>query len=118
MHDLVVFHVFHQDIADVFSFYETNVISIFLKKDLLSICGFSTCTELKVGQYLTSQVEEVKNDGRMVQLSANLTTIAQTCAEPKQGWNLTTLLPGLLVKATIKEVKTVFLCYPLYVFCY
>lgn len=62
-----------------------------------------------MGQYLTSQVEEVKNDGRMVQLSANPTTIAQTCAEPKQGWNLTTLLPGLLVKATIKEVKTVFM---------
>uniref|UniRef100_A0A3Q4N724 Programmed cell death 11 n=1 Tax=Neolamprologus brichardi TaxID=32507 RepID=A0A3Q4N724_NEOBR len=55
---------------------------------------------LKVGQYLTSQVEEVKNDGRMVQLSANPTTTAQTCAEPKQGWNLTTLLPGLLVKVT------------------
>lgn len=71
-----------------------------------------------MGQYLTSQIEEVKNDGRVVQLSANLTTIAQTCAEPKQGWNLTTLLPGLLVKAAIKEVKTVFLCYPLYVFCY
>uniref|UniRef100_A0AAX7TKR6 Protein RRP5 homolog n=1 Tax=Astatotilapia calliptera TaxID=8154 RepID=A0AAX7TKR6_ASTCA len=58
---------------------------------------------LKVGQYLTSQVEEVKNDGRVVQLSANLTTIAQTCAEPKQGWNLTTLLPGLLVKAVTKH---------------
>uniref|UniRef100_A0AAX7SYM0 Protein RRP5 homolog n=1 Tax=Astatotilapia calliptera TaxID=8154 RepID=A0AAX7SYM0_ASTCA len=75
----------------------------FLSKESLKF-KHNNAQELKVGQYLTSQVEEVKNDGRVVQLSANLTTIAQTCAEPKQGWNLTTLLPGLLVKAAIKEV--------------
>lgn len=75
----------------------------FLSKESLKF-KHNNAQELKVGQYLTSQVEEVKNDGRVVQLSANLTTIAQTCAEPKQGWNLTTLLPGLLVKATVKEV--------------
>lgn len=65
------------------------------------------CPELKVGQYMTFQVEEVKNDGRVVQLCASPSTIAQACAEPKQGWNLTNLLPGLLVKASIKKVKTV-----------
>lgn len=62
--------------------------------------------ELKVGQYVTSQVEEVKNEGRVVRLSASPPTIAQACAEASQGWNLTNLLPGLLVKATIKKVDT------------
>ncbi|XP_031720539.1 protein RRP5 homolog isoform X1 [Anarrhichthys ocellatus] len=60
--------------------------------------------ELKVGQYLTSQVEEVKNEGRVVHLSVSPPTVAQACAESKQGWTLTNLLPGLLVKATIKKV--------------
>ncbi|KAG7486709.1 RRP5-like isoform X1 [Solea senegalensis] len=60
--------------------------------------------ELKVGQYLTCKVEEVKNEGRVVRLSASPSTFAQACAESEQGWNLTNLLPGLLVKATIKKV--------------
>lgn len=60
--------------------------------------------ELKVGQYVSSQMEEVKNDGRVVRLSVSPSTVAQACAESKQGWNLTNLLPGLLVKATIKKV--------------
>ncbi|KAF7663388.1 hypothetical protein LDENG_00211330 [Lucifuga dentata] len=60
--------------------------------------------ELKVGQYVTCQVEEVKNDGRVVRLSVSPSTIAQTCAESQHGWNLTNLLPGLMVKATIKKV--------------
>ncbi|KAK2815754.1 hypothetical protein Q5P01_026221 [Channa striata] len=60
--------------------------------------------ELKVGQYVTSQVEEVKNDGRVVRLSFSPQAIAQACADSEQGWNLTNLLPGLLVKATIKKV--------------
>ncbi|XP_034406694.1 protein RRP5 homolog isoform X2 [Cyclopterus lumpus] len=60
--------------------------------------------ELKVGQYLTSQVEEVKNDGRLARLSVSPPTAAQACAEAEQGWNLTNLMPGLLVKATIKKV--------------
>uniref|UniRef100_A0AAQ5YX76 Protein RRP5 homolog n=1 Tax=Amphiprion ocellaris TaxID=80972 RepID=A0AAQ5YX76_AMPOC len=59
---------------------------------------------LKVGQYVTCQVEDVKSDSRVVHLSVNPVTIAQACAETKQGWNLTNLLPGLLVKATIKKV--------------
>uniref|UniRef100_A0A7N8YQG1 Protein RRP5 homolog n=1 Tax=Mastacembelus armatus TaxID=205130 RepID=A0A7N8YQG1_9TELE len=62
--------------------------------------------ELKVGQFVISQVEEVKNDGRVVRLSVNPQTIAQACAEVEQGWNLTNLLPGLLVKSTIKKVTT------------
>lgn len=64
------------------------------------------CTELKVGQYVTSQVEKVKNDGRVVHLSVNPLTIAQAYAESAQGWTLTNLLPGLLVKATIKKVES------------
>uniref|UniRef100_A0A8C2WBX7 Protein RRP5 homolog n=1 Tax=Cyclopterus lumpus TaxID=8103 RepID=A0A8C2WBX7_CYCLU len=55
---------------------------------------------LKVGQYLTSQVEEVKNDGRLARLSVSPPTAAQACAEAEQGWNLTNLMPGLLVKVT------------------
>ncbi|XP_068178536.1 protein RRP5 homolog isoform X2 [Antennarius striatus] len=60
--------------------------------------------ELKVGQYLTPRVEEVKNDGRVVRLSSSPPTFAQACAASEQGWNLSNLLPGLLVKATIKKV--------------
>ncbi|XP_061578811.1 protein RRP5 homolog isoform X2 [Cololabis saira] len=60
--------------------------------------------ELKVGQYKTFQVEEVRNNGRMVQLSVNHPSVAQACAELSQGWNLTNLLPGLLVNATVKKV--------------
>lgn len=77
--------------------------------------GFCSCTyltyvcalmspELKVGQYVTAQVEEVKNEGRVVRLSDS----CQACAESTQGWNLTNLLPGLLVKATIKKVEATF----------
>ncbi|XP_034095029.1 protein RRP5 homolog [Gymnodraco acuticeps] len=58
--------------------------------------------ELKVGQNVTCGVDEVKNDGRIIRLS--LSTPTQACAESEQGWNLTNLLPGLLVKATIKKV--------------
>ncbi|XP_041840076.1 protein RRP5 homolog [Melanotaenia boesemani] len=60
--------------------------------------------DLKVGQLVTSLIEEVKNNGRVVHLSVNPSTTAQAYAEAKQGWNLINLLPGLLVKATIKKV--------------
>nr|XP_020498454.1 LOW QUALITY PROTEIN: protein RRP5 homolog [Labrus bergylta] len=70
-------------------------------KDVLDNSG-----ELRVGQYVTCQVEEVKNDGRVVRLSVSPPTVAQAWAESAQGWNLTNLLPGLLVKATIKKVTT------------
>uniref|UniRef100_A0A3B5LZ77 Protein RRP5 homolog n=1 Tax=Xiphophorus couchianus TaxID=32473 RepID=A0A3B5LZ77_9TELE len=56
--------------------------------------------KLKVGQYVTSRVEEVKNDGRVVWLAA----AARASADAKQGWTLTNLLPGLTVKATVKKV--------------
>ena len=67
------------------------------------------CPELKVGQYVTAQVEEVKNDGRVVRLSFSPPTVAQACAESQQGWNLINLLPGLQVKATIKKVEKAFI---------
>ncbi|XP_068606968.1 protein RRP5 homolog [Brachionichthys hirsutus] len=60
--------------------------------------------ELKVGQYLTPRVEEVKNNGRVVRLSSSPPTFALARAESEQGWNLTNLLPGLLVKAVIRKV--------------
>lgn len=63
------------------------------------------CLELKVGQYVTSALEEVKNEGRVVRLSVSRLNSGETCAQPGQGWNLTNLLPGLLVNATIKKVK-------------
>lgn len=58
---------------------------------------------------MASPVEEVKNEGRVVRFSATPLAAGQACAESKQGWNLTNLLPGLLVKATIKKVETAFI---------
>ncbi|XP_055770329.1 protein RRP5 homolog [Salvelinus fontinalis] len=60
--------------------------------------------ELKLGQYVTSLLEEVKNDGRVVRLSISPTAVAQAVADTEHGWTLTNLLPGLLVKAQIKKV--------------
>ncbi|CDQ85272.1 unnamed protein product [Oncorhynchus mykiss] len=60
--------------------------------------------ELKVGQYVTSLLEEVKNDGCVVRLSISPTAVAQAVADTAHGWTLTNLLPGLLVKAQIKKV--------------
>uniref|UniRef100_A0A8C7JCQ5 Protein RRP5 homolog n=1 Tax=Oncorhynchus kisutch TaxID=8019 RepID=A0A8C7JCQ5_ONCKI len=60
--------------------------------------------ELKVGQYVTSLLEEVKNDERVVRLSISPTAVAQAVADTAHGWTLTNLLPGLLVKAQIKKV--------------
>uniref|UniRef100_A0A8C7PZI9 Programmed cell death 11 n=1 Tax=Oncorhynchus mykiss TaxID=8022 RepID=A0A8C7PZI9_ONCMY len=59
---------------------------------------------LKVGQYVTSLLEEVKNDGHVVRLSTSPTAVAQAVADTAHGWTLTNLLPGLLVKAQIKKV--------------
>ncbi|KAJ8365798.1 hypothetical protein SKAU_G00146290 [Synaphobranchus kaupii] len=58
----------------------------------------------KVGQYLQCLLQEVKNEGRIARLSVNPAAIARACAETQQGWTLSNLLPGLLVKAEIKEV--------------
>ncbi|KAF4075156.1 hypothetical protein AMELA_G00231350 [Ameiurus melas] len=62
--------------------------------------------ELKVGQYMTVMLEEIKNEGQVVRLSANPTAVNQACAEKHHGWTLCNLLPGLLVKANIKKVTT------------
>lgn len=66
---------------------------------------FHLCSDLKVGQYVTSTVEAVKNEGRVVRLSVSQLNSSQACIRSTQGWNLTNLLPGLLVNATIKKVK-------------
>uniref|UniRef100_A0A3Q3BFM7 Programmed cell death 11 n=1 Tax=Kryptolebias marmoratus TaxID=37003 RepID=A0A3Q3BFM7_KRYMA len=50
----------------------------------------------EVGQYVTAQVEEVKNSGRVVRLVLN----PSVCADVKHGWNLTNLLPGLVLRVT------------------
>ncbi|XP_061625770.1 protein RRP5 homolog isoform X1 [Phyllopteryx taeniolatus] len=60
--------------------------------------------KLKVGQYVTCQIKEVKHDGRLLRLAVNPSAVGQACAESQQGWTLTNLLPGLLVKATVKKV--------------
>ncbi|KAL7852604.1 hypothetical protein SRHO_G00183890 [Serrasalmus rhombeus] len=60
--------------------------------------------DLKVGQYVTSLVTEVKNEGRVARLSRNHAAVSQACAETQHGWTLGNLAPGLLVKACIKKV--------------
>ncbi|KAJ8389813.1 hypothetical protein AAFF_G00112820 [Aldrovandia affinis] len=62
--------------------------------------------ELKVGQYMDCLLEEVKNEGRVVRLSGSTAAIAKACAETEHGWTLGNLLPGLFVKAQIKEVSS------------
>lgn len=62
-----------------------------------------------MGQYVACPVEEVKNEGRVVRFSDSPPTVSQACAESTHGWNLTNLLPGLLVKATIKKVEATFI---------
>ncbi|XP_019744636.1 protein RRP5 homolog isoform X2 [Hippocampus comes] len=64
----------------------------------------NSINELKVGQYLTCQIKEVKNDGRVLRLCAKSLAVGRALAESKQGWTLTNLLPGLLVKATVRKV--------------
>lgn len=77
-------------------------------KRVLKVSVFSMCAELKVGQYVISRVEEVKNAGRVVRLSTGPFSVAQACAGTQQGWNLTNLLPGLMIKATVKKVMMAF----------
>uniref|UniRef100_A0AAR2JIK4 Protein RRP5 homolog n=1 Tax=Pygocentrus nattereri TaxID=42514 RepID=A0AAR2JIK4_PYGNA len=64
--------------------------------------------DLKVGQYVTSLVTEVKNEGRVARLSRNHAAVSQACAETEHGWTLGNLAPGLLVKACIKKCSNVF----------
>ncbi|MGH0132943.1 UNVERIFIED_CONTAM: hypothetical protein FKN15_051161 [Acipenser sinensis] len=62
--------------------------------------------DLQVGRYLNCLVEEVKNEGRIVRLSVNPDAIAKALAEKEQGWTLSNLLPGLVVKAQIKKLTS------------
>uniref|UniRef100_A0A8C7HW95 Protein RRP5 homolog n=1 Tax=Oncorhynchus kisutch TaxID=8019 RepID=A0A8C7HW95_ONCKI len=68
-----------------------------------------TSSQLKVGQYVTSLLEEVKNDERVVRLSISPTAVAQAVADTAHGWTLTNLLPGLLVKVTLHGLILEFL---------
>ncbi|XP_051002694.1 protein RRP5 homolog [Acomys russatus] len=60
--------------------------------------------KLKVGQYLTCVVKEVKSNGGVVGLSIEQSEISSAIATEEQSWNLNTLLPGLLVKAQVQKV--------------
>ncbi|RXM27397.1 Protein RRP5-like [Acipenser ruthenus] len=62
--------------------------------------------DLQVGRYLNCLVEEVKNEGRIVRLSVSPDAIAKALAEKEQGWTLSNLLPGLVVKAQIKKLTS------------
>ncbi|KPP72797.1 protein RRP5-like, partial [Scleropages formosus] len=75
----------------------------FLAKPEANQCSAKQA-ELKVGQYVTCLLEEVKNNGRIVRVSMNPATVAQTFATAEHGWTLSSLLPGLLVNAEIKKV--------------
>ncbi|OXB82387.1 UNVERIFIED_CONTAM: hypothetical protein H355_009312, partial [Colinus virginianus] len=60
---------------------------------------------LKIGQSLNCVIEEVKNEGRVVRLSADRSKVAASIATEQQNWTLSNLLPGLLVKAQVQEVS-------------
>ncbi|XP_051982643.1 protein RRP5 homolog [Xyrauchen texanus] len=64
----------------------------------------SSKQDLKVGQYVLTLIEEVKNDGHVVRLSMNPQALSKAYVETEHGWTLDTLLPGLLVRARIKRV--------------
>ncbi|XP_063163179.1 protein RRP5 homolog isoform X1 [Candoia aspera] len=63
-------------------------------------------TELKIGQYLNCLIEEVKNGGRIIRISINQSEVASAIATEEQNWSLTSLLPGLVVKAQVQEVSS------------
>ncbi|NWR86069.1 RRP5 protein, partial [Furnarius figulus] len=72
--------------------------------------------DLKIGQNLNCVIVEVKNEGRVVHLSIDRSEVAASLATEKQNWSLSTLLPGLVVKARIQKVtpfglKLTFLSY-------
>ncbi|XP_056628224.1 protein RRP5 homolog [Triplophysa dalaica] len=64
----------------------------------------SSKQDLKVGQYVLSLIEEVKNEGRVVRLSLNPQAVNKSVAGTQQGWTLDSLLPGLLIRVQIKRV--------------
>uniref|UniRef100_A0A8C6W9K4 Protein RRP5 homolog n=1 Tax=Nannospalax galili TaxID=1026970 RepID=A0A8C6W9K4_NANGA len=61
--------------------------------------------KLKVGQYLTCLIEEVKSNGGVVVLSVGQSEISSAFATEEQSWNLNNLLPGLVIKAQVQKVS-------------
>ncbi|CAH6944398.1 protein RRP5 homolog [Phodopus roborovskii] len=59
---------------------------------------------LKIGQYLTCVVEEVKSNGGVVGLSLEHSEVSSAFATEEQSWSLNNLLPGLVVKAQVQKV--------------
>ncbi|XP_065151454.2 protein RRP5 homolog [Paramisgurnus dabryanus] len=64
----------------------------------------SSKQDLKVGQYVLSLLEEVKNEGRVVRLSLDPKALGKAIAGTQHGWTLDSLLPGLLIRVRIKKV--------------
>lgn len=64
--------------------------------------------DLKIGQNLNCVIEEVKNEGRIVRLSVDRSDVAASLATEQQNWTLCNLLPGLVVKAKVQKVSSVF----------
>ncbi|NWU98980.1 RRP5 protein, partial [Upupa epops] len=60
--------------------------------------------DLKIGQNLNCAIVEVKNQGRIVQLSVDRSEVASSIATEQQNWTLSNLLPGLVVKARVQKV--------------
>uniref|UniRef100_K9IPH6 Protein RRP5 homolog n=1 Tax=Desmodus rotundus TaxID=9430 RepID=K9IPH6_DESRO len=60
--------------------------------------------ELKMGQYLTCVIEEVKGNGGVVRLSVSHSEVSTAIATEEQNWTLNNLLPGLVVKAQVQKV--------------
>lgn len=67
-------------------------------------------SDLKIGQSLNCLIEEVKNEGRVVRLSADRSEVSASIATEQQNWTLSNLLPGLVVKARVQKVSCVFVC--------
>lgn len=59
---------------------------------------------LRVGQYLDTVIDEVKNDGRILRLSVSQSDVTAAIATDEQKWTMNNLLPGLVVKAQIQKV--------------
>ena len=64
-----------------------------------------TGAELKMGQYLTCVIEEVKGNGGVVRLSVSHSQVSTAIATEEQNWTLNNLLPGLVVKAQVQKVS-------------
>lgn len=64
--------------------------------------------DLKIGQNLNCVIEQVKNEGRIVRLSVDRSEVAASLATEQQNWTLSNLLPGLVVKAKVQKVSSVF----------